>query len=643
MISFIRRFLESKLVMALFAAILLAFLLTGWGTGSGGLSNLAGGGSTIAKVGSLTLSSDEAASRIQAEFALARQQQPGLPMSAFDAQGGIDQALDRMINAKSLLAFADKHGMVVSERLIDSKILTTPAFYGPAGKFDRNTYLNVLGQRRMSEGDHRLETKAQILADEIIPSATGAARAPKELLTPYASLLLEHRFGQIAVIPSSRFMGAAPTEAETKAYYDHNIARYTVPETRVIRYALFDKARFEGKVTPTEEDIATAYKADSEKYAATERRTLTQVILSTEAAAKTLAAKIKGGTSIIAAAKEAGLDATTLDPQDKKTFASLSSPAAADAAFAARDGAITDPAKSGLGWHVIKVDKVNNSSGKTLEQARSEIIAKLTPRKVQDALADMVVRIEDAIDDGSTFDDEAKKEGLIIVTTPALTASGVAPDQPGYKVSAELVPILTDAFQSEPGDDASVVTIKANERDALLKLDKINPATPKPLTEIHAQVAAEAQADRAAKAARKAATDLVAIVNGGKPLPAALAAASFPAASPLSGQRLDVAKAKDKAPPALAALFKLAQRKAKMIEASDKKSFAVIWLDRLEAGNAAAHPDLIAATQGDMAQLLGDEYAQQFLLAMKADVGFQRNEANIIALKKSLRGGTAAQ
>jgi peptidyl-prolyl cis-trans isomerase D len=90
-------------------------------------------------------------------------------------------------------------------------------------------------------------------------------------------------------------------------------------------------------------------------------------------------------------------------------------------------------------------------------------------------------------------------------------------------------------------------------------------------------------------------------------------------------------------------LFKLAKGKARMIESDDKKGYLIVWLERLTPGNAAARPDLVSATQAELSRVVGNEYVQQMLEAMKADLAVTKNAAAIAALRKSLISGTAAQ
>ena len=644
MISFIRNALSSWLVLGLFALILVAFIITGFGSGgTGGLGALGGSGGDIAKIGSSGVSAAEASARIRSELEGARMEKPGLDMATFDKAGGIDQTLDRLINSRIILAYGEKHGLVISERLVDSEIAKTPAFYGPTGKFDRNAYLRVIGSRRLSEPNHRDDVRAGLIADQVIPPAAGAAKAPVFVVAPYASLLLETRFGQASYAASDFYLGAPPSEQEVKDYYTRNLAHYTVPETRIVRYALFDKSRFAGKVVPNEAEVAAAYKADAARYTATEKRVLSQVIAGTEAQAKAIAAKVASGTTLVVAAQEIGLEAATLDAQDKKTFAALASAPVANAAFAAAQGSIAPAAKSGLGWHVVRVDGIERSAGQTLDQARAGIVTALTARKTDEALADMIARIDDKILDGATFDDEVKAEGLTVVTSPAVTASGIAPGTPDYKAPPEMAVILKDAFQSDIDDDAAVLTLGDSGAQALYDLERVNPSAAKPLASIRDQVVADTRADKALRAARKAATDVVALVNKGTPLASALSAAKLPAARPFAAQRMEIAQAADKAPAPLQLLFKLAKGKARMIESDDKKGYLIVWLEKLTPGNAASRPDLVSSTQAELSRVVGNEYVQQMLEAMKADLGVTKNAGAIAALRKSLISGTTAQ
>ena len=80
-----------------------------------------------------------------------------------------------------------------------------------------------------------------------------------------------------------------------------------------------------------------------------------------------------------------------------------------------------------------------------------------------------------------------------------------------------------------------------------------------------------------------------------------------------------------------------------MVEETVGKGYLVVWLERLEAGNAKERPDLLAATEGELSRVLGDEYSQQLIAAMRADLGVTRNQAAIDAVKRQLLGGTAGQ
>lgn len=640
MMTFLRRFATSPFGIAVFAIIIIAFVVTLY-EGRAGLGGAAGGGSGLAEVGSVSIVEGEATRRVQNQLDAARQQQPELDMNAFVAQGGVEQTIDQLINGRALELFATEHGLVASRRLVDGAIASIPAFNGPNGQFDRSTFLNLLAQRKIPEAQLREDFAREALTKALLVPVAGAARVPQGVVERYAALLLEARSGQIGVVPTAAFAQNAPIPAgDLKTFYDRNVARYTVPERRTIRYATFDRARFDGKVVATEAEIAAAYKANAARYAARETRGFTQIIVQQKADADRLLAGIRSGTAMATAAQSAGLEALTVPPTDKAAFARLTGPRVADAVFSAPRGSIAPLVQSGLGYHIVRVDTVTAIPARSIEQAREEIAAELNKVKVDEALADFVAKLDDDINGGATFDDVAKSYSLSVLMTPPITAGGLAPEVAGFILPDPVKPLLRDAFRAEPGDDPQIASSANGTAYVLYHMDRVIPAAPRPLNIIVAQVQADAQVDRAAKAARRAAEAIVDSVDKGTPFAQALAQSSvkLPPARPASGRRIDIAQAGDKVPPPLALMFGMVEKRARILAAPGGAGWYVVYLDSIVAADPKAAQPLMAATSQQLGRVVSDEYVAQFASAIKKTVGVRKNEGAIAAFKRSLTG-----
>src|SRR3546814_3559945 len=80
MLKIFRSGASSKILFGFLGLALFAMVVTGFGTGGGGLGDLGGGGDTIAEVGSGRIGSTEVADQANRQFARARDQQPDLDM-----------------------------------------------------------------------------------------------------------------------------------------------------------------------------------------------------------------------------------------------------------------------------------------------------------------------------------------------------------------------------------------------------------------------------------------------------------------------------------------------------------------------------------------------------------------------------------
>lgn len=643
MMTAFRRFASSPIGLAVFAIILIAFVVTLY-EGKSMFGGSAGGGNGLASVGSTGIGETEASRRAQSQLDAARRDKPELDMAAFVAAGGVDSTINRMIDVAAMGEFAAKNGLVASRKLVDGAIASISAFNGPNGAFDRDTFLRILDQNKTNESQVRADFARDAINKMLITPASGGARVPASLVLPYASLMLETRQGQIGIVPSVAFASnTPPSDAELAEFYKRNAPRYTVPERRVIKLAQFDRTRFEASAKPSEAEITSAYKAGAAKYAGREMRAFTQIIVQKQSDADALLAKVKGGTSMADAAKALGLEALAVPASAKPAFEKLTGPKVAEAAFAAAKGSYATLAQSGLGYHVVRVDSVATIAGTTLEQARGAIVTELSKVKTDEALGDFVAKIEDDINGGATFDDVVKKYGLTATDTPAITASGLAPDVQGFTFPTDLQPLLRDAFQADPGDDPQVASVGNGTSFALYHMDRVIPAAPKSLNEIRNQVMADAQVSRAALAAKRVADAIVANINKGMPFAQALSGAGvkLPTPKPAGGRRLEIVQAKDKVPPPLAEMFGMVEKRAKLLAVPQGAGWFIVYLDKITPGDARQAPPLIDATQKQLAAVIGDEYVQQFAGAIRAQIGVTRNEGAIAAFKKSLTGSAA--
>ncbi len=304
MITAIRRMFSSTLgkfiALAFIALIGVLFALSDV-TGNATFGGI--GGANVAKVGNTDIGVGELRDRVQAVYNQARQQQPGLTMAAFVESGGLDGVLDELIEGAAFEQLAGDLGFGVSKRLVDGRIADLPVFAGVSGTFDQTMFERFLQQNGMTEAQLRRDIRQQLLAEQIAaPIASMPALSPG-IAQPYAALLMERRRGDATFIPASSFAPANdPGDAALQAFLKQHVARFTVPERRVLQYALFDRAAAPVPAV-TDAEIAKVYKDNAAQFAASETRRFAQVIAPDQATANTIAAKVRGGTSLAAAAQ----------------------------------------------------------------------------------------------------------------------------------------------------------------------------------------------------------------------------------------------------------------------------------------------------------------------------------------------------
>jgi peptidyl-prolyl cis-trans isomerase D len=642
MFAFFRRLSKStvgSIVMVLFVvAILASFAL-------GDISNLRSGNfglgsSTLAQVGGQQVTDRDMSRVMERRLADVRQTNPEADYATIASE--FDTILAGLVDQRALQAFADKYGFTLSKRLVDAEIANIPGTRGLDGKFSDQAYAAFLAQQRLTDQEVRRLISSGMMQRMLLTPVATNARVPVGVAAPYASMLLEARQGDVAIVPIAAFRtGLNPTDADLQRFYAANRNRYMVPEQRVLRLARIGPEQVAG-VTATDPEIAAYYNANQATYGTKEIRVISQAVVPDRNSANAIASRARSGASFVAATAPAGLSAADISvgPQTRSEFAALAGDAVAAAAFAAPTGAIVGPIQSDLGWHVVKIDSVRREGGKRLSAARGEIAAKLTADKRKEALTDLVAKVEDAISGGSNYAEAAGQAKLTVIETPPITVSGIARGDPGFHFPAELAPALRSGFELTTDDDPVVETLAKDAGYVLVAPARIVPATPAPLASIRDQVAQDWISQQASERARAIASAIAAKAARGMPLAKAIAEAGvpLPPVRAVSARRLELSQMGDNVPAAIRMLFSLGAGKSRLVADPQQRSFSIVKVNRIVPGNALTQPALIGRVQNEFQEAVSQEYAREFLAAVREAVGVRRNESAIAATKKRISG-----
>ena len=640
MISFFRRFFASKIglpiALAFLALIALAFAASDLSNANfGGISR----GDRMAVVGGESIPLTELPAAANAALDQVRAQNPTLTMPELVTEGGFEVVVDQLIDRTAVGVYARKYGLRAGENLVNSEILKITAFQNLTGEFDEKTYVAALRSRGLTDASFRRDIEAGLLEQQMLRSAVAAPLMPEKIARHYAALVLEKRKGEIALIPSAAFAPAGnPSEAQLAAWYKDNRTQFIRPERRTLRFAVFGPEQLKVDTAPTAAEIAARYQRDAAKYAASERRVVTNFVVPTEDAAKALAARVRGGASLESVARGAGFTASTAEARDREAMAGAVSFAFAENAFKAAEGSVIEPAQGTLGWYVGRVDRIERTAARSLAQATPEITQALAEEKRAAAIASRVEEIEAEIDGGTALAEVAGAYGLKVENTPPLLANGQAFGRPDMQVVPQLQAVLQTAFQMEESEPQLA---PAGDLFVIFEVAKIEEASAPPLAEVREGAIAGWKRAQGAGLAKQAADRILAKVRAGTSLADALAAENRPGfeREPIELERRQLlAQQRGRIAPPLVLLFSMAQGTTKTLEAPRNLGWYIVDLEEISTLPLEEEGQLVAQTRQQLGTSLTDEYRRQAIAAMRKELGVTRNDAGIAAVRKQLAG-----
>jgi peptidyl-prolyl cis-trans isomerase D len=461
--------------------------------------------------------------RAQLRERLGAAYRPGL----FDEKTLRAKVLDQMIRDSLLLRVSHDMGLRASNRELRAAIMANPAFQ-KNGRFDDTAYQRALQLRGMRPPEFENGLRQQIVSTQLGRAVVASAFVTSKELDQAIRLQGQERKISYFVVPKDRFKTDAKlTDQQIEAYYRGHQALFKVPERVKLQYLVMNAASMAPKETPSDDDLRQLYESEIDRFTQRERRDVRHILITVDPNADAATAeaakarimairkKIESGADFGKVAKEDSQDPGSAAQGGDLGFIEkgLMDPAFDQAAFALKQGQLSEPVRTRFGYHLIQVTKIDPAKVKPFAEVKDQLLAQAKKRQSEGAYYDLAEKLANlTFESPDSLEPAAKALGLKVQTTGWIERSGGKGLLANPKVVAAAFSddVLKDRHNSE------VIEPERNAQESIvLRVVDHEDATVKPLAAVREQVVANLRDQDASEAAKAAAVKLTEQLKAG--------------------------------------------------------------------------------------------------------------------------------
>lgn len=375
----------------------------------------------------------------------------------------------------------------ISNDLVKKIIYSQAEFMDANGNFSLDKLRRLLNASGWTEQRYIDTLRKDIEKQHLVQNPVENINIPNFMNKYLAQLENQKKiFKYIEIRPESLKVDRQISQEELEQYYQDFAAQFEEPETRNVSFIELSVDKLASKVTPSETDIKNYYNENINQFVIPENRNVLQMVFDNQDDAdKAFAALNAGGDFYNVAKQFAKQDkaATQLGEVSKDMLIADMS----DAVFDLKAGDYTNPIKSELGWHIMKVTNIIPKKETSLAAARNKIIDAIRKEKAYDEAYNAVAEIEDKIGAGATLESIAEEYSARINKVIGLNEEGKSKSAPASQNKLIASTDFIDAAFSYNSGEISQV-LEGDNGFTIVRVDSITDAHPKELSEVKDEI-----------------------------------------------------------------------------------------------------------------------------------------------------------
>src|ERR1700674_1045422 len=480
----------------------------------------------VAKVGDQTVTVQDVRQQLS-EMEQRNQNRVPKALEALYAQ----QILKQLVFQKEIEYEAKRLGITVSDQERADRIRQfLPTAFNGATFVGMDRYAAEVQQRFQLTVPVFEELIRQGLLEEKFKKLVtdGISVGPDELQDEFRYKNEKVKLDYALIKPDELEAKITPDEAEIRAAYEKNKAKYQVPERRIVRYALVDVNQIRQTLQISDDQLKAQYQANIQSYQVPNRVHVQHILLMTVGKTDAEVEEIKKkAEDILKQAKQGGkfedlAKKYSEDPGTKDKGGDLgwivqgqTVPEFEKTAFGLNKGKMSDLVKTQYGFHIIKVLDKETAHTKPFDEVKDSIKTPLLLAKTDKLASDESDQLSATIRRSNkiSLDDLAKQFHLSLGETRPVTATDPILELSNSKEAKEAI------FRFR--QDELSLPIRTDRGYLVLSVKQIQPAHPGSLEEVRDKIVTELKQQKSSELARVKAEDLAKRVKAGEKFDAA--------------------------------------------------------------------------------------------------------------------------
>jgi len=428
-----------------------------------------------------------------------------------------ERAVKDLINKILLLQEAQRLGLTVSSEEAQASIQNYPAFQ-KEGVFDKDTYLRALQRARLTAKEFEANHMQMLLISKIQGLILSSAQvSDKEASDSYRATFEKVNLDAISLLPSD-IKDVSLTPEEVRGYFAKHREQFKIPVRVRANYLLFDPKDYSKQVQIASKEVEDYYQNNREKFSQPKRVKIRHILIKADAKktedsaiarkkAESIREEAVKGKDFAQLAKQYSEDTGTKKQGGELGYISRGQviPEIEEAIFSLKVAGISNVIQTPYGFHIVKVDEIQEARVEPLEKVKDQIQSLLRTRKARELAYDEADQAYAVAAKGKALDIFAREKNLAIKETSLFSLSE----------QIELEPKLKDAALSLSKGEISPV-LRLGETFAVLQVLERHESRAPELKEVEGKVSeALRQEKQKEKALAKAGEILEKLKKGG--------------------------------------------------------------------------------------------------------------------------------